>query len=512
MIRFIQLICLFLLTNYSVVMADTLDVAKINQSSISLTTHLGILEDAGKSLTLEDVQKDGIQFKTDLPESESINKSFTKSAFWLRFDIENSSDSQIEKIIEIDYPLLWYVDFYFQSDYKNYQIHTGYGRPYENRVFKSQIFAFPLQLQAHSQNTIYIRIEELRNSIDIPARLWNAEDFYQKERSLYAFQALYFGIVICVSIFSIALAKIVKDKAYLMYLGMVLFVALTVLALRGLGSEFIWKNYPFLTQYGTISFGALATAFQLLFLQQVFNKVIVRLNFDLIVKGLIISLLLIPFIVILDLTLTKYCLYILVISLSFAIIVSAIGIKRKERSANFLFAGFCVQSIGASIKILSMFALFPTNFITANSLAISSSIEMLIFTMLLTDRYHYIHLDKLQSDKDLAEINIKLIAEIEEHKKSQLRKMEVKNQLNQLQRLESIGRLTSGIAHDFNNILFSIIGYNQLNSYAGEDCTDEKLKEEILFNTEQVNLASERAVNLIKKMMAYSRQNPTVFF
>ena len=129
--------------------------------------------------------------------------------------------------------------------------------------------------------------------------------------------------------------------------------------------------------------------------------------------------------------------------------------------------------------------------------------------MLLTDRYHYIHLDKLQSDKDLAEINIKLIAEIEEHKKSQLRKMEVKNQLNQLQRLESIGRLTSGIAHDFNNILFSIIGYNQLNSYAGEDCTDEKLKEEILFNTEQVNLASERAVNLIKKMMAYSRQNPT---
>ena len=78
-----------------------------------------------------------------------------------------------------------------------------------------------------------------------------------------------------------------------------------------------------------------------------------------------------------------------------------------------------------------------------------------------------------------------------------------------LQKLDTIGRLTSGIAHDFNNILFSIIGYNQLNGYAGKDCTDEKLKEEILFNTEQVNLASERAVNLIKRMMAYSRQNPT---
>jgi len=95
-----------------------------------------------------------------------------------------------------------------------------------------------------------------------------------------------------------------------------------------------------------------------------------------------------------------------------------------------------------------------------------------------------------------------LIEEIERNKN-------LNHQVLQLQKIESIGRLTSGIAHDFNNILFSIIGYNQLNTYAGEDCTDAKLKEEILFNTEQVKLASERAVNLIKKMMAYSRQNTT---
>jgi signal transduction histidine kinase len=76
-----------------------------------------------------------------------------------------------------------------------------------------------------------------------------------------------------------------------------------------------------------------------------------------------------------------------------------------------------------------------------------------------------------------------------------------------MQKIESLSRLTSGIAHDFNNILSAIIGYNHLNTFAGEDCTDEKLKEEILFNTQQVNMASERAVNLIKKMMTYSRQN-----
>ena len=86
---------------------------------------------------------------------------------------------------------------------------------------------------------------------------------------------------------------------------------------------------------------------------------------------------------------------------------------------------------------------------------------------------------------------------------------ELNHQVNQMQKLESISRLTSGIAHDFNNILAAIIGYNQLNKFVVEDCLDEQLKEEILFNTDQVGIASDRAAELIKKMMAYSRQNPT---
>ena len=95
-----------------------------------------------------------------------------------------------------------------------------------------------------------------------------------------------------------------------------------------------------------------------------------------------------------------------------------------------------------------------------------------------------------------------LIEEIERNKN-------LNQQVLQMQKMESLSRLTSGIAHDFNNILSAIIGYNQLNKFAGEDCTDESLKEEIIFNTEQVSKASERAVNLIKKMMAYSRQSTT---
>ncbi len=79
-------------------------------------------------------------------------------------------------------------------------------------------------------------------------------------------------------------------------------------------------------------------------------------------------------------------------------------------------------------------------------------------------------------------------------------------QVNQMQKIESIGRLTSGISHDFNNILACMLGYNELNKYISAEMTNETLCEELKYNTKQVDIAGQRAVTLIKKMMAYSRQ------
>jgi signal transduction histidine kinase len=80
-------------------------------------------------------------------------------------------------------------------------------------------------------------------------------------------------------------------------------------------------------------------------------------------------------------------------------------------------------------------------------------------------------------------------------------------EVNQMQKLESIGRLTSGLAHNFNNILSCMLGYNELNQFVSEDMTDEKLRAELENNTQQISIAGQRAVTLIKKMMRYCSQN-----
>jgi signal transduction histidine kinase len=80
-------------------------------------------------------------------------------------------------------------------------------------------------------------------------------------------------------------------------------------------------------------------------------------------------------------------------------------------------------------------------------------------------------------------------------------------QVNHMQKLESIGRLTSGIAHDFNNILACMLGFNEMNKLMGEDITDKSLREIIENNTHQIDIAGRRAAELIEKMLIYCRQD-----
>jgi PAS domain S-box-containing protein len=72
-------------------------------------------------------------------------------------------------------------------------------------------------------------------------------------------------------------------------------------------------------------------------------------------------------------------------------------------------------------------------------------------------------------------------------------------QIQHLQKMESIGRLAGGIAHDFNNILAAILGSVNL---ATEKVNDEK----VLKYLSRIKAASERASALTQQLLGFARQ------
>jgi PAS domain S-box-containing protein len=92
-----------------------------------------------------------------------------------------------------------------------------------------------------------------------------------------------------------------------------------------------------------------------------------------------------------------------------------------------------------------------------------------------------------------SQFTICMVEDITEHKR-------LENHFLQSQKMETVGRLAGGIAHDFNNILTVIKGYSQL--LLNELSEDHPLRD----NVEEIRKSTERAENLTRQLLAFSRR------
>ncbi len=85
-------------------------------------------------------------------------------------------------------------------------------------------------------------------------------------------------------------------------------------------------------------------------------------------------------------------------------------------------------------------------------------------------------------------------------KQAEEEKDRLQSQLNQIQKIDSVGRLAGGVAHDFNNMLQVILGYVEL--AMRQMNPDDPLYDDLL----KVRKAAERSSNLTRQLLAFARK------
>jgi PAS domain S-box-containing protein len=80
----------------------------------------------------------------------------------------------------------------------------------------------------------------------------------------------------------------------------------------------------------------------------------------------------------------------------------------------------------------------------------------------------------------------------------------LREQLNQAQKMEALGRMAGGVAHDFNNILTSILGHTDL--LAVELGADHPMRSDL----DEIGAACDRASGLVAQLLAFGRKKVVI--
>lgn len=95
---------------------------------------------------------------------------------------------------------------------------------------------------------------------------------------------------------------------------------------------------------------------------------------------------------------------------------------------------------------------------------------------------------------------LETFVDISEQKEVEKDRAQLQGQLNQAQKMESVGRLAGGVAHDFNNMLGVILGHAEI-------AMDQIDPDHPIFNDlQQVRQAANRSADITKQLLTFARK------
>ena len=335
---------------------------------------------------------------------DSVNFGVIDAAVWLRVTLHNPADHPLDRLLEIGYPHLHYLDLYLPEDGGYRHITTGLARPYASRPIAHRNFVFPLHLAPHSEATYYLHVDG-PTSVDVPARLWQQQEFIDKSLYEYMGQALYFGMLLALGLYNFLLFLSLRDRTYFFYVLFVASSALALVAYSGMGYQFLWRDAGgwklIASMIGFACNGMALLLFQryLLSTAQVVPaldrvmRVFIALN-ALQIAALFWSLE----------KVVRYGVMLDASNMLLALVVGLTCLVRRQRSAHVFLLAFGCLVIAAVVTASRSFGItgIPA-FLTTYGMEIGSALEMLLLSLALADRFNQIKREKEHAQQELVD-------------------------------------------------------------------------------------------------------------
>jgi diguanylate cyclase len=200
-----------------------------------------VFEDRDGQLTLAQVlQRPAADWA---PAGPNPTYGYSRSTYWFRLTLRNDSPAPQERLLEIQSPLLDWLDIHVLDAAGRAVKHWALGdkRPFAARPLAHRHFVVPLQWQEKSALQLVVRLQS-SGSLQLPAHLWTAAAFDRyRDTSLIA-HGLYFGSMLAMLAYNLVLLVTVRGGSYFWYVLWVATLSAFAGSLTGLSFQFLWPD------------------------------------------------------------------------------------------------------------------------------------------------------------------------------------------------------------------------------------------------------------------------------
>lgn len=222
-----------------------------------------MFEDASIQLDAHAVKDSFSLGKFSLCNRKFANIGFTKSVFWLAFNLD-SNQSKNDLYLTIGDPSINRIDLYYaKSDSIKKLFTTGDYFPYEQRPFPSLNYSFPVK----NEGLYFVRVDKHNESLQLNFDLLTKERLLIKENDNNLFFFLGSGAILLLIIFGIYLFIIEREWLYFFYLLYVTAGWLWVLANSGHAFKYLWPNEVWFTSKARVVLVLISLVFSQRFME-----------------------------------------------------------------------------------------------------------------------------------------------------------------------------------------------------------------------------------------------------
>lgn len=201
-------------------------VIETPHSVVKLAPYSLVFEDPSHSLTIDDIIQPEYQIQFQ-PHPGGLEFGYTDASVWIAFVIDNRQQSEDEFVLDIAYPLLDDITLYepgYDTDGNRLRWVSrtlGDERPYGERSLKLRTFAFKLNLPPGQVRTYFVRVATT-SSLSVPLTLYSEDAYYEFLHDHQTFIGIFYGICFGLLAYNLFLYLSLREKTYLLYLGVVI--------------------------------------------------------------------------------------------------------------------------------------------------------------------------------------------------------------------------------------------------------------------------------------------------